>query len=93
MLSATGSRALRSVLVLLAIAGPLAGQATGPGLATGGAASACATPAGITVPAPPADVAKIRAVEMPVLQQIDVPAAWRASRGKGGDRRRPGYRG
>jgi subtilisin family serine protease len=71
------------VLVLFAIAGPLAAQATGPGLATGAAASGRAAPAGITVPAPPGDVAQIRAAEMPVLQQIDVPAAWRASRGKG----------
>ncbi len=81
--SALRSRVLRSVLALLAIAGPLAGQATGPGPATGADARILAASAGITVPAPPADVAEIRTVEMPALQQIDVPAAWRASRGKG----------
>jgi subtilisin family serine protease len=60
---------LRSALVLLAVAGPPAG-----GLAT---------PAGIYVPAPPSDAAAVRAAEMPVLRQIDVPAAWRVSRGGG----------
>ncbi|MCW2929574.1 MAG: peptidase and in kexin sedolisin [Actinomycetia bacterium] len=85
MLSALRSRVLRAVLGLLAIAGPLAGAAPAAGTAPaiGAAPRALARPAGITVPAPPADVAEIRAVEMPVLQQIDVPAAWRASRGKG----------
>jgi subtilisin family serine protease len=75
VLSARRTRALRSVLALLAVAGPLAAQATGAG------ASALAGPAGTTVPAPPADVAEIRGAEMPALQQIDVPAAWQASRG------------
>jgi type VII secretion-associated serine protease mycosin len=91
VLSAMRSRVLRALLVLLAIAGPLAGAAQAAGTvsaagtvpAIGAGPRALATPAGITVPAPPADVAEIRAVEMPVLQQIDVPAAWRASRGKG----------
>jgi len=71
VLSALRSRALRSVLVLSAVAGPLAGSAAG------------ARPADATVSARPANVAGIRAAEMPALQQIDVPAAWRASQGKG----------
>ncbi len=77
MLSSRRSRALRPALVLLAIAGPLGGQPSGAGPGT------LAAPDGITAPAPPADAAAVRAIEMPVLRQIDVPAAWRASRGKG----------
>jgi len=71
VLSTMRSRAPRSLLVLLAIAGPLAGLAAG------------VTAADATVAAPPANAAGVRAAEMPVLQQIDVPAAWRASQGKG----------
>jgi type VII secretion-associated serine protease mycosin len=85
VLSALRSRVLRSALALLAIAGPLAGsaQAASTAPATGAGVSTLAGPAAITVPAPPADVAEIRGAEMPALQEIDVPAAWLASRGKG----------
>ena len=69
MLSTMRSRVLRPVLVLLAVACPLAGAALGARPAAG------ATPA--------AGLAGIRAAEMPALQQIDVPAAWPASQGKG----------
>lgn len=40
-------------------------------------------PAGITVPAPPAQVSEVRAAEMPALDEIHVPAAWRVTKGKG----------
>ncbi|HUN31059.1 MAG TPA: S8 family serine peptidase [Trebonia sp.] len=39
-------------------------------------------PAGITVPAPPSEVNQIRTAEMPALNEIDVPAAWRVTKGK-----------
>jgi type VII secretion-associated serine protease mycosin len=39
-------------------------------------------PAGITVPAPPAQLTQIRAAEMPALDEVDVPAAWRVTKGK-----------
>jgi type VII secretion-associated serine protease mycosin len=47
------------------------------------AARAAPAPAGITVPAPPAQVAQVRAAEMPALDEIDVPAAWRVTKGNG----------
>jgi subtilisin family serine protease len=95
VLSVIRSRALGSALALLsglvpiAIVAPLAGpaatagQAAEAGPAIGAGPRTVAASARITVPAPPADVAEIRASEMPVLQQIDVPAAWRVSQGKG----------
>jgi len=75
VLSTMRSRVLRPVLVLLAVAWPLAGSAAGAMPAAGATLAAGTTPA--------SGLAGIRAAEMPALQQIDVPAAWRASGGKG----------
>jgi subtilisin family serine protease len=50
------------------------------------AAALTTSPAGISVPAPPAppvSLAQVRVAEMTALRQIGLPAAWQASRGKG----------
>jgi type VII secretion-associated serine protease mycosin len=60
----------------------LAGPATRVGPATR-AAPTSAGPAGITVPAPPSQVSEVRGAEMPALDEIDAPAAWRVTKGKG----------
>jgi subtilisin family serine protease len=46
------------------------------------ARSTVTVPLGITVPAPPAQLAQVRPAEMPVLEQIGVPQAWKVARGK-----------
>jgi len=40
-------------------------------------------PAGITVPQPPGQLTQVRAAEMPALDEISLPAAWRVTKGKG----------
>lgn len=54
-----------------------------PVIAPPAALATPAIPAGITVPAPPARLTQVRAAEMPALDAIDVPAAWRVTMGKG----------
>lgn len=51
--------------------------------APAGMTSAGTVPAGITVPAPPEQLTQIRLDEMTSLDQINVPAAWRVTKGKG----------
>jgi type VII secretion-associated serine protease mycosin len=46
------------------------------------APAAAAAPGGITVPRPPSQFTQVRTAEMPALDEIDVPAAWRATKGK-----------
>jgi subtilisin family serine protease len=80
MLAARAFLAAAALLVpapLVALAAPVAG--TGPVNLTHPAAA----PLGITVPAPPAQLAQVRPAEMPVLQQMGVPQAWQVTRGKG----------
>jgi subtilisin family serine protease len=71
------ARAFLAAAVLLLPAAPVAMAAPVA------ARSTVAVPLGITVPAPPAQLAQVRPAEMPVLEQIGVPQAWKVTRGKG----------
>jgi len=66
---------------LLAVTAIVAPAILAPAAVAGTAAPA--GPAGITVPAPPSEVSQIRATEMPALDQINAPAAWRVTKGQG----------
>jgi type VII secretion-associated serine protease mycosin len=65
--------------LVTAIAAPLAAPVA---VRCGGTEWSCADP-GPGLPPPPADLAAVRPDEMQALDQIEVPAAWQAARGKG----------
>jgi type VII secretion-associated serine protease mycosin len=69
---------------VLAVASFLAPAFLAPAaLATPATPAGPAIPAGITVPEPPGQLAQVREAEMPALDEIDVSAAWRVTKGKG----------
>ena len=69
--------------VLLAATAIVAPVTLAPVILAPAAVALTAAPPGITVPAPPSEVDQVRAAEMPSLDEIDVPSAWRLTKGKG----------